>query len=142
MISAAERESNFAPGIPNSQSLHAVQSGLADILNVNPTSSENRIAYSLSRASAAFFLTLIPFSVACDGGRITLFDPLAQSLSRQNAAAGVDAAGQAQDGRAEAAFRRALMHDPRNASAHAGLARIAARSGREQIALEIGRAHV
>lgn len=57
-------------------------------------------------------------------------------MSRQNTAAGLSAAGNAQDRRAESAFRRALLLDPRNAEAHVGLARIAARSNREQTAMD------
>lgn len=78
----------------------------------------------------------ILFSFACQGGRLTVFDPASRSLSRHSAEHGTQAAARADDADAERAFGHALVLNSKNAEAHAGLARLAVRRGDELAAAD------
>lgn len=75
-----------------------------------------------------------PALSACQGGRVTLFDPASRALARQSAKAGASAASRAEDRAAARAFRHAIAFDARNGEAHAGLARLAVRRGDDDAA--------
>ncbi|MBK8270880.1 MAG: hypothetical protein IPK83_22250 [Planctomycetes bacterium] len=94
--------------------------------------------WGAQRALIFFGVAAIPIllSFACQGGRLTVFDPTSRSLSRHSAEQGTQAAARADDAGAERAFRHALVLNSKNADAHAGLARLAVRRGDEPAAAD------
>lgn len=78
----------------------------------------------------------------CAGGRLTLFDPLARSMSRQSAGAANSNVDRNDLDAAERDFKHAIRLDKRNGDAHAGLARVLTRKGDDAAAAKSYRAAV
>ncbi len=78
----------------------------------------------------------------CAGGRLTIFDPLSRSMSRQSASSGEASVQRHDSDAAERQFRSAIRLNPKNGDAHAGLARVLAARGDDARAAESYRSAV
>ncbi len=69
------------------------------------------------------------FAAGCQGGRLTLFDPLHRATARAEVRRGEQLLAEAKIEAASAAFRRAISSDARCAAAHARLGELSADAG-------------
>jgi len=77
----------------------------------------------------AALVTLVCFGAGCQGGRLTLFDPLHRAAARAEVRRGERLLVKSKTDEAAAAFRRAVSSDPRCAAAHAQLGKMSASAG-------------